>query len=168
MAQEISTFCKTFHQARQFAPLYNMLPFRLRQGYLGQYLILVNILSPCGLESVTSSLCASVSLFLKRRIWSICIKDLLVSSVQSLSHVRLFETPWTVAHQASLSITNSWSMLRLTFIESTDAIQPSHPLSSPSPPAFSLSQHQGLFQCVSSLHQVAKVLELQPQYQSLQ
>ena len=42
-----------------------------------------------------------------------------------------------------------------------DAIQPSHPLSSPSPPAFNLSQHQGLFQWVSSLHQVAKVLELQ-------
>ena len=40
-----------------------------------------------------------------------------------------------------------------------DAIQPSHPSSSPSPPAFSLSQHQGLFQWVSSLHQVAKVLE---------
>ena len=40
-----------------------------------------------------------------------------------------------------------------------DAIQPSHPLSSPSPPAFNLSQHQGLFQWVSSLHQVAKVLE---------
>ena len=40
-----------------------------------------------------------------------------------------------------------------------DAIQPSHPLLSPSPPAFNLSQHQGLFQGVSSLHQVAKVLE---------
>ena len=39
-----------------------------------------------------------------------------------------------------------------------DAIQPSHPLSSPSPPAFNLSQHQGLFQWVSSSHQVAKVL----------
>ena len=39
-----------------------------------------------------------------------------------------------------------------------DAIQPSHPLSSPSPPAFDLSRHQGLFQWVSSLHQVAKVL----------
>ena len=44
-----------------------------------------------------------------------------------------------------------------------DAIQSSHPLSSPSPPAFNLSQHQGLFQWVSSLHQVAKVLELQHQ-----
>ena len=45
-----------------------------------------------------------------------------------------------------------------------DVIQPSHPLSSPSPPAFSLSQHQGLFQGVSSLHHVAKILELQPLY----
>ena len=42
-----------------------------------------------------------------------------------------------------------------------DGIQPSYPLSSPSLPAFNLSQHQGLFKCVSSLHQVAKVLEFQ-------
>ena len=44
-----------------------------------------------------------------------------------------------------------------------DAIQPSHPLSSPSPSALNLSQHQGLFQWVPSLHQVAKVLEVQLQ-----
>ena len=50
----------------------------------------------------------------------------------------------------------------------SDAIQPSHPLSSPSPPAFNLSQHQGLFQWVSSLDQMAKVLELQLQHQSFQ
>ena len=42
-----------------------------------------------------------------------------------------------------------------------DTIQPSHPLSSPSPPALNLSQHQGLFKWVSSLYQVAKVLEFQ-------
>ena len=48
----------------------------------------------------------------------------------------------------------------------SDAIQPSHPLSSPSPPALNLSQHQSLFQEVSSLHQVAKVLEFQLQHQS--
>ena len=47
-----------------------------------------------------------------------------------------------------------------------DTIQPSHPLLSPSPPAFNLSSHQGLFQWVGSLHQVAKVLELQLQHQS--
>ena len=40
------------------------------------------------------------------------------SSAQSLSHVRLFVTPWTAARQASMSITNSWSSLKLTFIES--------------------------------------------------
>ena len=44
--------------------------------------------------------------------------------------------------------------------------QPSHPLSSPSPPALNLSQHQGLFKWVSSLHQVAKILESQVQHQS--
>ena len=49
-----------------------------------------------------------------------------------------------------------------------NAIQPSHPLSSPSPPAFNLSQHQGLLQWVSSSYQVAKVLEFQPQHQSFQ
>ena len=49
-----------------------------------------------------------------------------------------------------------------------DAIQPSYPLSSPSPSSLNLSQHQGLFQWVSSSHQVAKVLEFQLQYQSFQ
>ena len=49
-----------------------------------------------------------------------------------------------------------------------DAIQPSHSLSSPSPPAFSVSQHQGLFQWVNSSHEVAKALEFQLQHQSFQ
>ena len=50
----------------------------------------------------------------------------------------------------------------------SDGIQPSHPLSSPFPPAPNPSQHQGLFQWVSSSHQVAKVLEFQLQHQSFQ
>ena len=67
-----------------------------------------------------------------------------ISSVQSLSYVRLFVTPWTTACQASLSITNSRSLLKLMFRVS-DAIQPSHPLVSPSLPAFSLSnEYSGL------------------------
>ena len=129
----------------------------------------------------------------------------LPQSVQSLSHVQLFVTPWIAACQASLPITNSWSLLKLMPIESlmssnhlshplssweapnklvqfsrsvmcdslqphesqharppvhhqipeftqthvhrvSDAIQPSHPLSSPSPPAPNPSQHQSLFQ----------------------
>ena len=50
----------------------------------------------------------------------------------------------------------------------SDAIDPSHPLSFPSPPAFNLSQHQGLFKWFSSSHQVAEVLEFQLQHQSFQ
>ena len=50
----------------------------------------------------------------------------------------------------------------------SDAIQPSQPLSSPSPPALNLSQHRGLFKWVSSSHQVVKVLEIQLQHQSFQ
>ena len=50
----------------------------------------------------------------------------------------------------------------------SDAIQPCHPLSSPSPPAFNLYQHQGLFQWLSSPHQLAKVFQFQLQHQSLQ
>ena len=50
----------------------------------------------------------------------------------------------------------------------SDTIQPSHPLSSPSPLTFNLSQHQGLFQWVSSSHQVAKALEFQLHHQSFQ
>ena len=49
-----------------------------------------------------------------------------------------------------------------------DAVQPSHPLSSPSPPAPNPSQHQGLFQWFNSLHEVAKVLEFQLQHQFFQ
>ena len=50
----------------------------------------------------------------------------------------------------------------------SDAIQPSHPLFPPSPPALNLPQHQGLFQEVNSSHQVAKLLEFQLQHQSFQ
>ena len=90
-----------------------------------------------------------------------------VQSVQfSHSVVCDSATPWTAARQASLSITNSRSLPKLVYI--SDAIQSSHPLLSPSLPAFNLSQHQGLFQWISSSHQVAKVLEFQLQHQSFQ
>ena len=91
--------------------------------------------------------------------------DFRFNSVQSLSRVRLFATLWTAACQASLSITNSRNLLKLMPIE---LVMPAHPLSSPSPPTFSLSQHQGLFKWVSSSHEVAKVLEFQLQHQSFQ
>ena len=140
--------------------------------------------------------------------------DIQFSSVQSLSCVWLFATPWIAAHQASLFITNSWSLLklmstelvmlsnRLNYLNSvqfssvaqscltlcnpmnrstpglpvhhklpeftqthvhrvSDTIQPSHPLSSPSPPGPNPSHHQSLFQWVNSSHEGAKVLEFQ-------
>ena len=83
------------------------------------------------------------------------------SSVQLFSHIWLFETSWTAASQASLSITYSQSLLKLMSIESV-MLSNHLILSSPSPD-FNLSQHQGLFQWVISLHQVAKILELQHQ-----
>ena len=87
--------------------------------------------------------------------------------VQSLFRVWLFMTPWTAAHQASLSITNSQNLFKLMHRVGY-AIQPFRPLLNPSPPALNLSQHQGLFQWVSSSHQVAKVLELQLHHQCFQ
>ena len=63
----------------------------------------------------------------------------IIAFVQSLSHVRLFATPYTAAHQASLSFAISQSLLKLMSIELVmPSIQPSHPLSSPSPPALNL------------------------------
>ena len=76
------------------------------------------------------------------------------SSVQSLSHVRL-SRPHEPQHARPPCPVG-------------DAIQPSHPLLSASPPAFNLSQHQGLFQWVNSSHKVAKVLKLQLQHQCFQ
>ena len=84
-----------------------------------------------------------------------------ISSVQSLNCVRLFATPWTAACQASLSITNSWSLLRLMSIKSV--IPSSHLILCR--PLLLLSQHQSVFKWVISSHQVAKVLALQLQHQ---
>ena len=183
-----------------------------------------------------------------KKLWCIYLQWNVVIVFQSLSHVWLFVTPWTAAHQASLSFTISPSLFKLMSIKSVipsnhlilcrplllphsifpsirvfssesalpirwpeyreasasvlpvnakslqscptlcepmdfgtpglpvhhqlpeptqthvhpvgDTIQPSHPLLSPSPPALNRSQHQGLFQWVDSLHQVARVLEL--------
>ena len=93
----------------------------------------------------------------KAPMWFIILQ---FSSVQSLSCVRLIATPWIAACQASLSITNS-EFTQTHVHRVSDAIQPSHPLLSPSPPAPNPSQHQSLFQWVNSSHEVAKVLEFQ-------
>ena len=89
-----------------------------------------------------------------------------------LSPVQLFVTPRTAAPQVAWcwwrdgegTISQRWTHVHWV----SDAIQPSYPLLSPSPPTFNLSQHQGLFQWVNSSHQVAKVLKFQLQHQSFQ
>ena len=117
-----------------------------------------------------SSLCLRLYFCPANRFISASFLDYIyMCSVQSLSHVWLFATPWTVARQTSLSITISRSLLKLTSIES---VMPSNHLilccpllllPSIFPSVRVFSQCQGLFQWVSSLHQVAKVLELQHQ-----
>ena len=90
---------------------------------------------------------------------SIIIFHILKNVVQLFSRVWLFVTPWTAAHQTSLSFTISWILLKYM---STELVIPSnHLILWPPSPAFNLSQYQGLFQWVGSSHQVAKVLELQ-------
>ena len=89
------------------------------------------------------------------------------SSVQLLSLVWLFGTPW-IAARKGLPVYHQLPEFTQTRVRVSDAIQPSHPLSSPSSPAPSSSQHQSLFQWVNSPHEVAKVLEFQPQHQSFQ
>ena len=88
-------------------------------------------------------------------------------SVQSLSHVQLFATPWTAARQSSLSITNSRCLLKLTPIK---LVMPSNHLILCHPLLLlpSIFPSIRVFSRVSSLHQVAKVLEFQLQHQCFQ
>ena len=90
-----------------------------------------------------------------------------LSSIQSLSHVRLFATPWIATCQASLSITNSRSSLKLMSIES---VMPSNHLILCRPLLLlpSVFSWVGIFSRAGSSHQVTKVLELQLQHQSFQ
>ena len=95
-----------------------------------------------------------------KAIFKIMQRCYLFSSVQSLSCVRLLVTPWIAAHQASLSITNTWSSLKLTSIES---VMPSSHLILCCPLLLlpqSLPASRS-FKWVNSSHEVAKVLELQ-------
>ena len=88
-------------------------------------------------------------------------------SVRSLSRVRLCD-PMNRS-MPGLPVHHQLPKFTQTHVHWVgDAIQPSHPLLSPSPAAFNLSQHQGLFKWVSSSHQVAKILEFQLQHQSFQ
>ena len=92
-------------------------------------------------------------------------------SVQFSSVYQLCPTLWDTMNSSTLGLSVHQQLLEFTQTHVhrvSDAIQPSHPLLSPSPPAPNPSQHQSLFQWASSLHEVAKVLEFQLQHHSLQ
>ena len=105
--------------------------------------------------------------WLRGKLGLVLMGEAMLSSVHSLSHVWLCDpmnlsTPGLPVHHRLLELIQT----HVHWV--SDAIQPSHPLSSPFPPAFNLSQHQGFFKWVSSSHQVAKILEFQLQHQSFQ
>ena len=109
---------------------------------------------------------AGLKLNKKLRSWCL-VPSVQLSSVQSLSRLWLFETPWTAACQASLSITNSRSPPKPMSIES---VMPSNHLILCHSLLLLLSIFPSIrvFQWVNSSHQVAKVLEFQLQHQSFQ
>jgi len=87
--------------------------------------------------------------------------NLVFSSVQSLSCVQLFATSWTAGQQASQPITNHQSLpTHMTTV--SNAMEVSHLLSSPSPPACNLSQHQGLFQWLEFFTSVGSLIGVSP------
>ena len=92
-------------------------------------------------------------------------------SVQFSSATQSCPTLWDFMDCSTLGLSVHHKLLEFTQTHVHwvgNAIQPSHPLSSPSPPALNLSQHQSLFKWVSSSHQVDKVSEFQLQHQSFQ
>ena len=109
-------------------------------------------------------------------------KTLLTSYVKAIGYLYYSLVQFSSVAQSFLTLCNPMDHSRTGFPvhhqlpelaqahvhQVSDANQPSHPLSSPSPPTFNLSQHQSLFQWVRSSHKVAKVLELQLQHQSFQ
>ena len=108
-----------------------------------------------------------MAFFMEQKKIAICMETSVQSSSVSQSCPTLCDpvncsTPGLPVHHQLLEFTQ-------THVHRVgDAIQQSHPLSSPSSPALNPSQHQSLFQGVNSSHEVAKVLEFQPQHQSFQ
>ena len=123
-----------------------------------------------------------IAILLKRNIWLTCKWDIMIMWYQNSIMQMRYQIQFSSVAQLCPTLCDPMNHstpglpVHHQLLESTqthvhrvgDAIQRSHPLSSPSPSALNLSQHQGLFQWVSSSHQVAKVLEFQLQRQSFQ
>ena len=104
-------------------------------------------------------------------VWhSIFQNQLIVMHLVQLNHSVVSDSLWPIDWSTpGFPVLHQFPALTQTHVHRvSDVIQPSHPLSSPSALAFNFSQHQDLFQGVSSSHQVAKVLEFQLQHQSFQ
>ena len=112
----------------------------------------------------------------------ICIRQSYGIQSRYLTFIQLFSVQLSSVSQLCLTLCDAMDgsmpgfpvhhqipeLIQIHVHQVGDVIQSSHPLSSPSPLAFNLSQHQGLFKWVSSSHHVAKVLEFQLQHQSFQ
>ena len=126
-------------------------------------------LQACVLKWISFHILLKSTFFLKNAHFSLKCKS--ISSVQFISATQLCLTLCDPMNRSTPSLPVHQQLQESTQNHVhcvSDAMQPSHPLSSPSPPALNLSQHQGLFKWVSSLHQVAEVLEFQLQHQSFQ
>ena len=113
----------------------------------------------CGQESLRRN---GVAIMVNKRVWNAVQFSSVTQSCLTLCDPMNRSTPGLPVHHQLAEITQT----QVHWV--SDATQPSHPLSSPSPPAPNPSQHQGLFQWVNSLHEVAKVLELQLWHDSFQ
>ena len=110
------------------------------------------------LSTAFASLCLTFAKFMSR----FCQFIFVTQPCQTLHDPMECGTPGVPVHHQLQDVTQT----HVHWV--SDTIQQSHPLSSPSPPVFNLSQNEGLFQGVNSSHQVAKVLEFQLQHQSIQ
>ena len=135
-------------------------------GYLVIYIV-----KPikCTISRVNTNVNCGLELLIIYQYWFLTLNKCTISSIQfSRSVMSDFCDPMDCS-TPGLSVHHQLPEFTQTHTHWVgDAIQPSHPLSSPSPPALNLSQHQGLFKWVSSSYQVAKILEFQLQHQSFQ
>ena len=118
----------------------------------------------CHISELNASLCALKETLTScsHRVDSWKSNDSLNYNTSCISQIQLFDL--MDCSKPVFSVYHQLPELAQTHVHHVgDAIQPSHPLSSPSPPAFNLSQHQDLFQWINSSHKVATVLELQHQ-----
>ena len=123
-------------------------------------------------EDIMIYLIKKILIAVKWKVWLLYLTTKVqFSSVQFSSVAQSCPTPCDSMNRSMTGLPVHHQLLEFTQTHVhrvSDAIQPSHPLSSPSPPARNPSQHQSLFQWVNSSHEVAKVLELQLQHHSFQ